>query len=67
MAAGFLAGEGLWEPFPSSRNAFTQGSLWLHRRISGGALNATLRGNYFGESEMTLKSGYFSLVISLYK
>ena len=53
MAAGSLAGEGLWEPFPSGRNAFTQGSLWLHRRISGGALSATLWGNYLRESEVT--------------
>ena len=67
MAAGSLAGEGLWEAFPSGRNAFTQGSLWLHRRISGGALNATLWGNYFRESETTSASGYCSPVISLYK
>ena len=67
MAVGSLAGEGLWEPFPSGRNAFTQGSLWLHRRISGGALDTILWGNYFRESEMTSASGYCSPVISLYK
>lgn len=57
MAAGSLAGERLWEPFPSGRNAFIQGSLWLHRRISGGALDTTLWGNYFRESEMTSALG----------